>query len=74
VNAIAVFVQTVVAENAATGEGPTLITCVVVCEHPNVDVVTSVTVYVPDAENVCEGFNNVEVLLPPEAGSPKFQA
>jgi len=45
--------------------------CVVVEGHPFVDVTTSVTVYVPEAVNVCDGLSNEELLLPAEAGSPK---
>ncbi len=74
VNCIGVFVQTVVAVNCATGDGPTLIVCCVVEVQPLVDVTVSVTVNEPVVENVCEGFCNAEVLLPPEPGSPKLHA
>ena len=33
----------------------------------------SVTEYVLAEANTCDGFCNVDVLLPPDAGSPKFQ-
>jgi hypothetical protein len=44
VNCIGEFVHTVVAENNAIGDGPTLMICVVVAGQPFVEVTTSVTV------------------------------
>ena len=35
-------------------------------------VTVNVTVWIPVVVKVCEGFGNVDVLLVPEAGSPKF--
>jgi hypothetical protein len=42
--------------------------------HPDISIIIRVTVNVPVVENVCVGFCRLEVLLPPEPGSPKFHA
>ena len=72
-NCIGVFVQTGVDVNAATGGAPTDTGILIVLTHPELDVTVSVTVYEPEAENVCVGLCVVLVLLPPDGGSPKFQ-
>ena len=51
----------------------TVICCVVVDGALPGPLTVNVTVYVPGAENVCDGFAIVAVLFVPEAGSPKFQ-
>ena len=40
---------------------------------PQEKFTTELILYVPVAENVCEGVKEVEVLFAPLAGSPKFQ-
>ena len=59
----------------AVGMALTITWCeaiLVTVAQPAADVTFSVTVYVPGAEKLCDGFCKVDVLLTPLAGSPKF--
>src|SRR5512138_777737 len=61
------------AEKSATGLA-LMVTCLmIVSVHPLLLPTISVTSKMPAAVNMCCGFWAADVLLNPEAGSPKFQ-
>jgi hypothetical protein len=65
--------QAVSAEYCARGASLMVTAMVVESIHPVILVTIRFTLNVPPAEKACVGFCMVEVLLVPEAGSPKFQ-